>query len=103
MTTAALGGEVDIPTLDGRLARLTIEAGTQSAHTLRLRGKGMPHLQGRGTGDMLVDIYVETPSRLTNKQKQLLKEFAASGDSQNPRVADFTARRQRFYQSNKNT
>lgn len=98
MTKAALGGEIDIPTLDGKLARVSIEPGTQSDHTLRLRGKGMPQLQASGAGDMLVDIQVEVPSRLTAKQKQLLHEFATASDAHNPQVDEFHNRIKQFFQ-----
>lgn len=98
MTTASLGGDVDIPTLDGKLARVTIAAATQSGDILRLRGKGMPNLQGRGSGDMLVEIEVETPSRLTSQQKQWLTSFAENEKQQNPRVLDFANRTKQFLQ-----
>ena len=73
MTKAILGGTVDIPSLDGKMARITLDEGTQSGHRLRLRGKGMPGLQGRGRGDMYVDIQVETPINLTKRQQTLAK------------------------------
>ena len=87
--TATLGGMVDIPNLDGKRARVSIEPGTQSGHRLRLKSKGMPGLQGRARGDLYVDIHVETPVNLTSKQKKLLKEFAADADKQNPASTGF--------------
>ena len=77
-TTAALGGEVDIPGLDGTRHTIEIPAGIQSGKQLRKRGAGMPVLQGRGFGDMVVEISVETPTKLSAKQKDLLREFQAT-------------------------
>ena len=80
MATAALGGTIDVPTISGKMARLTIEAGTQSGRKFRMRGKGMPALRGHDFGDQIVEIQVETPTDLTDKQKELLEEFQAAGD-----------------------
>ncbi len=74
-TTAALGGSIEIPGLDGETLNLEIPAGIQSGKQLRQRGAGMPVLQGRGRGDMIVEIAVETPTRLTREQRALLEEF----------------------------
>ncbi len=74
-TKAALGGEIEIPGLDGTTHTLSIPAGIQSSKQLRQRGAGMPVLQGRGYGDMVVQIDVETPTRLSSRQKELLREF----------------------------
>ena len=74
-TTAALGGSVDIPDLDGSTNTIEIPAGIQSGKQLRKRGAGMPVLQGRGRGDLVVEIMVETPTKLSKAQKELLKEF----------------------------
>ncbi len=74
-TTAALGGCVEIPGLDGDTHSIDIPAGIQSGKQLRKRGAGMPVLQGRGRGDMVVEIAVETPTRLSSRQKELLREF----------------------------
>ncbi len=71
---AALGSEIEVPTLTGS-AKLTISAGTQPGHVIRLRGKGFPHLRGSGSGDQLCRVIVEVPTRLTAKQKELLQEF----------------------------
>jgi molecular chaperone DnaJ len=74
--TAALGGSIDVPTLDGARAKVTIPEGAQSGRQVRLRGKGMPVLRGGGMrGDLHVEIVVETPVKLSKKQKELLKEF----------------------------
>ena len=77
---ACLGAEVDIPTLDGRMS-YTIKEGTQPDEVLRVRGKGIPYLNGRGTGDLLLKIVVEVPKNLSKEQKKLLQEFDnATGD-----------------------
>jgi len=75
MTQAALGTELDVPTLDGR-ARLKIPPGTQSGSLFRIKGKGMPRLHGAGTGDLLVRTNVRIPTSLTPRQRQLLEELA---------------------------
>ncbi len=74
-TIAALGGDLEVPTLDGK-ANVKIPAGTQSATIFKLRGKGMPHLQSRSTGDLLVRVLVEVPTKLSAEQRQKLLEFA---------------------------
>jgi molecular chaperone DnaJ len=79
MTTAALGGEIEIPTIDGGRARVAIPEGTQTGRQFRLRGKGMPVLrqssQGGGQGDLYMEVFVETPRNLTGRQRELLREF----------------------------
>jgi molecular chaperone DnaJ len=77
-TTAALGGCVEIPDLDGSTNRLDIPAGIQSGKQLRVRGGGMPVLQGRGRGDLVVEIAVETPTKLSRRQKEILEEFRST-------------------------
>jgi len=74
-TVASLGGSLSIPGLDGRTHEVKIPAGIQSGKQLRQRGAGMPVLQGRGHGDLVVQIDVETPTRLSNRQKELLEMF----------------------------
>ena len=74
-TTAALGGSVDIPDLDGSTNTVDIPVGIQSGKQLRVRGAGMPVLQGRGRGDLVVEIAVETPTKLSKKQKEILEQF----------------------------
>ena len=74
-TTAALGGEITIPGLDGTPHTIPIPAGIQSGKQLRKRGAGMPVLNARGLGDLVVEIAVETPTRLSVRQKELLREF----------------------------
>lgn len=72
---AALGAKIEIPTLDGS-AELSVPAGTQSGEVLKLRGKGIRRLNGNGSGDLIVQVLVETPSKLSSRQKDLLKQFA---------------------------
>ena len=74
-TTAALGGSIVIPGLDGEQHDVKVAPGTQSGREVRQRGAGMPVLQGKGRGDLVVRISVETPTRLTAKQRELLEEF----------------------------
>ena len=74
-TTAALGGSIEIPGIDGERLALDIPAGIQSGKQLRKRGAGMPVLQGRGRGDMVIEVTVETPTKLTARQKELLREL----------------------------
>lgn len=76
MTTAALGGGVEVPSIDGKRAKLTIPKGVQSGHQFRLRGKGMSILRSDRRGDMYVDVFVETPVNLSKRQEKLLAEFA---------------------------
>jgi molecular chaperone DnaJ len=74
-TTAALGGRIEIPGLDGTRHQIDIPSGIQSGKQLRKRGAGMPVLQGRGHGDLVIEILVETPTRLTARQKELMREL----------------------------
>ena len=78
MTTAALGGDIDVPTLDGGRFSVSLPEGTQTGRQFRLRGKGMPHMRGRGQGDMYVQTMVETPVNLSGEQRELLAQFQAS-------------------------
>jgi molecular chaperone DnaJ len=72
---AALGAEIEVPTLDGP-ERLDIPRGTQSGEVLKIRGRGMPSINGQGRGDELVEIVIETPTRLSPRQEELLRELA---------------------------
>ncbi|MDF3075141.1 MAG: dnaJ [Alphaproteobacteria bacterium] len=81
MTSAALGGQIEVPTVDGTRARITIPAGVQSGHQFRLRGKGMSVMRSAVRGDMYVQAMIETPVNLTAKQRDLLKEFEKAGGS----------------------
>ena len=91
MSTASLGGSVEVPTLEGKLVRVTIPAGTPTGHQFRLKNKGMTVLRSSARGDMFVQAMVETPVNLTDRQKELLKEFdAQSGaETHSPQAAGF--------------
>ncbi|MFN4067900.1 MAG: DnaJ C-terminal domain-containing protein, partial [Brevundimonas aurantiaca] len=104
MTVAALGGEIDAPCLvsdacDGKCkAAVQVPAGAQTGKTVRIKGKGMPHLNGRTRGDLVVELFVETPTDLTPRQKELLQELALSfGEAQNPRNSSFAGKAKRFW------
>ena len=87
--TAALGGELKVPTMDGA-ASIKIPAGTQSGTTFRLKGRGAKNLQGYGTGDLNVKVIVEVPSKLNKEQKEKLQAFAdACGEDVNPQSKSF--------------
>jgi molecular chaperone DnaJ len=92
-TVAALGGTIEIPGLDGDSHEIEIPAGIQSGKQLRKRGAGMPVLQGRGRGDLITEIVVETPTKLSARQKDLLREFreTETGD-ECPESAGFFAK-----------
>lgn len=91
MTTAALGGKIEVPTIGGGRVSVKVPAGTQSGRQFRLRGKGMPALNSGGyVGDMILEAAVETPTNLSKKQRELLEEFAAEGgDSVSPQTKGF--------------
>jgi molecular chaperone DnaJ len=99
LTTAALGGQIEVPTIDGRRARLQVPEGTQAGHRFRLRGKGMTELHGAQRGDMLCEITVETPVNLTRRQRELLREFEEAGDgpSHHPESEGFFAKVKEFW------
>lgn len=79
MTTAALGGRIEVPTVDGHRARVTIPSGTQSGRQFRLRNKGMSVMRSGARGDMYIQATIETPVNLTRRQKELLNEFEQAG------------------------
>lgn len=90
MTTAAMGGEIEAPLLDGGRSRVKVPEGVQTGKRLRLRGKGMPVLQRAGqTGDLYIELAVETPVNLTGKQRQILKDFEAEAADNSPASNDF--------------
>jgi len=104
MTVAALGGEIEAPCLvseacDGQCkAPVSVPAGAQTGKTVRIKGKGMPHLNGKHRGDLVVELFVETPTDLTPRQRELMQELAQSfGDSQNPRNSSFAGKAKRFW------
>jgi molecular chaperone DnaJ len=102
-TTAALGGHVEVPTLGGGRARITIPEGTQSGKQFRLRGKGMPGLRGQGAhGELFVEVAVEVPVNLTKKQQELLRDFDKAGNAQNsPQTSSFFAKVKEFFSESK--
>ena len=75
MTTAALGGQIEVPTVEGAISRVKIPEATQSGKQFRLKGKGMPVLRSKLTGDMYIQVEAETPTKLTRRQRELLEEF----------------------------
>jgi molecular chaperone DnaJ len=97
MTEAALGGEIEVPTIDGGRSRVKIPAGSQSGKQMRLRGKGMPSLRGGAVGDMYIELAVETPVNLTGRQKELLKEFAKLSEENNPESSNFFSKVKSFW------
>ncbi len=101
MTTAALGGDIEVPTIDGGRSRVKIPEGSQSGRQMRLRGKGMPALRGGGAGDMMIELAVETPVNLTARQKELLKEFNELSEENSPENKDFLKSVRGFWDSMK--
>jgi molecular chaperone DnaJ len=99
MATAALGGDIEIPTIDGGRARVSVPEGAQTGRKLRLRGKGMPSVrQGSQQGDLYVEMFVETPQNLTARQKDLLRQFTeCSGADCHPESEGFLGRIKRFW------
>jgi molecular chaperone DnaJ len=97
MVTAALGGGFDVPTIDGGQTRVKVPEGTQSGRRFRLGAKGMPVLRARETGDMYVQVLVETPQKLTKKQKELLQEFEQQSSTETqPEAAGFFSKVKEF-------
>ena len=97
MVTAALGGEFEVPAIDGSKARVKVPAGTQTGRRFRLSGKGMPVLRSKQTGDMYVQVVVETPQNLTKRQRELLAEFEKlSSEATQPESAGFFSRVKEF-------
>jgi molecular chaperone DnaJ len=97
-TTAALGGSIKLPGIDGHAVELKIPSGLQSGEQLRHRGAGMTVLNGRGRGDLVARILVETPTRMSKEQKKLLEEFRATetGD-ECPAAKSFFARARDYF------
>jgi len=98
MCTAALGGEIEMPTIDGGRMKVSIPEGAQTGKRMRLKGKGMPTLRGGPSGDMVVELFVETPSHLSLRQKELLKQFQAEcSDRCHPESHGFFDKVKRFF------
>jgi molecular chaperone DnaJ len=97
MTSAALGGEFEVPSIDGGKVRVKVPGGTQTGHRFRLAGKGMPVLRAKQTGDMYVQVAVETPQNLTKRQRELLADFEKlSSEETQPESAGFFSRVKEF-------
>ena len=101
MATAALGGDIEVPTIDGGRSRVKIPAGSQSGRQMRLRSKGMPALRGGPAGDMFIELAVETPVNLTSRQKELLREFEDLSEENNPQSSSFFSSVKNFWDSMK--
>jgi len=97
MTSAAMGGDIEVPTVDGGRSRVKVPAGSQSGRQMRLRGKGMPSLRGGSQGDMMIELAVETPVNLTSKQKELLAEFEKLSEENSPESAGFFKKVKTFW------
>lgn len=101
MSTAALGGEVEVPTIEGGKTKVKIPAGTQTGDQFRLRGKGFSILQRPTRGDMFIQVAVETPQNLTRRQKELLEEFDAEdqkSEDHHPETEGFFAKVKEFFE-----
>ena len=98
MTTAALGGEIDVVGLDGAKTRVKIPEGTQHGKRFRLRGKGMPVLRSSQMGDLYIHVAVETPQKLSRRQRELLQEFEGlSSEANSPQSSGFFGRMKDFF------
>ena len=95
--SAALGGDIEVPTIDGGRSRVKVPAGSQSGRQMRLRGKGMPMLRGGGNGDMYIELAVETPVNLTGRQKEILREFDKLSEDNNPESSTFFRKVKTFW------
>jgi molecular chaperone DnaJ len=106
MAVAALGGEIEAPCLmggdncDGNCKiPVKVPEGAQTGKTVRLKGRGMPSLRSRERGDLIVELFVETPTKLTARQKELMREFAGlCGDQQHPQSTGFFRKAKRFWE-----
>jgi len=99
MTQAALGADIDVPTIDGSMTRVKIPAGTQTGDQFRLRAKGFSVLRSAQRGDMLIQVQVETPQSLTRRQRELLEEFEAEANGRgSPEHEGFFAKARDFFQ-----
>ncbi|MDX8353031.1 molecular chaperone DnaJ [Cognatiyoonia sp. IB215182] len=101
IATAALGGEIEVPTIDGGRSRVKVPEGSQSGRQMRLRGKGMPALRGGQLGDMFIELAVETPVKLTARQREILREFDKLSEDNNPQGSSFFASVKSFWDSMK--
>lgn len=98
MTTAALGGQIDVPSLEGKVARVKIPEGTETGSQFRLQKKGMPVLRSGAFGDLYIQAEVETPKNLSRRQKELLREFDGESNKEtNPESSSFFTRVKDFF------
>ena len=106
MAVAALGGDIEAPCLMGGEAcdgnckiEVKVPEGSQTGRTVRLKGRGMPSLRSRERGDLVVELFVETPTKLTARQKELMREFSdICGEQQHPKSANFIGKAKRFWE-----
>src|SRR4029078_10430926 len=98
MTAAAMGGEIEVPTIDGKKARVTIPEGAQTGKQFRLKSKGMPVLRSHQTGDMYIQVTVETPVNLSRRQRELLREFEKDSRDNSPESEGFFAKARAFWE-----
>jgi len=102
ITQAALGGEIEVPAIDGSKARVKIPAGTQTGEQFRLRGKGFSLVRSNQRGDMFIQVAVETPQHLTRRQRELLEEFEAESKGHakgSPESEGFFAKVREFFEN----
>jgi molecular chaperone DnaJ len=97
LPVAALGGDIEVPTIDGKKARVTIPEGAQTGKQFRLKAKGMPVLRSNQSGDMYIQVTVETPVNLTRRQRELLREFDTESRNNSPESEGFFAKAKAFW------
>ena len=97
MATASLGGEIEVPTIDGKKARVTIPDGAQNGKQFRLKSKGMPVLRSAQHGDMYIQVSVETPVNLSRRQRELMQEFDKEARNNSPESEGFFAKAKAFW------
>ena len=104
IVSATLGGDIEAPTLDGGKTRVKVPAGIQSGKQLRLRGKGMPNIRGKSYGDLYIELHIETPVNLNEKQRSLLMEFEKSlqASDNSPKHSNFFSKVKNFWEKNSN-
>ena len=101
MTSSTLGGDIEVPTIDGGRSRVKIPSGSQSGRQMRLRNKGMPSIKSSQIGDMFIELAIETPVNLTSRQKELLREFEAMSEDNNPESKSFFSTVRSFWDTMK--
>ena len=101
MSSAALGGDIEVPTIDGGRSRVKIPQGSQSGRQMRLRNKGMPAIKSTQSGDMFIELAVETPVNLTGRQKEILREFEKLSEDNNPESKSFFSSVKSFWDTMK--